>query len=233
MVARGWTKYATVDWKRVVARHAVRAPIKNLRELLWEETLADGNTQKLFEAWARGDARHVRFEADTRIASEMKSGFVPDFSDLDLYDIQEEAEQASKDRPEMAERIYMDLTESLGVHINRIDDSSGTFWPLFEECMEGMSDCIKRQKISTTERRWRIEYLASWSLVVFSDFMEYYEKVLTELCMDVEDLKIWKGELEAELRRDDIENRDCYWAASKKQIEGALKRVLKRIKNAP
>lgn len=232
MVIRGWARHATVDWKSVVAPHAMRVRVDNLRHLLWEETLADGNTQKRFEAWARGDCRDVRFEADTLIASEMKDGFVPDYNGLDLYGISREAESVAKDLPERAESIYMGLTESLGVHYNMIDDSGGTFWPLFEECMEAMGDCIGRQKISAEDRRWRIEYLAGWSLVVFSDFMTYYEKVLEELCTGVEDLNVWRKVLEAELRSDDIEDRGCYWAASKAQIEDALARVLERAGKA-
>ena len=232
MVTRGWAKYAAVDWKRVVAPHAMRVNMDNLRRMLWDETLADGNTQKRFEAWARGDGRDVRFEADTRIASEMKGGFVPDYNDLDLYDIQREAESVAKDHPERAEATYMGLTESLGIHYGMIDDSSGKFWPLFEECMEAMGDCIRRQKISAEDRRQRIEYLAGWSLGVFSDFMEHYEKVLAELCTDAEDLNVWRKVLEDELRSDDIADRGCYWAASKAQIKDTLARVLERMEGA-
>ena len=232
MVARGWTKYATVDWSKVVATHAMRVPIRNLRELLWEEELADGNTRERFEKWARGESRDVRFEADTRIASEMQHGCVPDYNSLDLYDIQKEAETVWRDRPEIAERVYMGLTESLGVHICMIDDSSGTFWPLFEECMGEMGDCIKRQNLAVEDKRQRIEYLAYWSLMVFSDFMTYYEKLLAELCTDAEDFDVWKSVLEEELRSEDIMDRDCYWAVGKPAIEEALSRVLSMRKNA-
>ena len=103
MVIRGWAKSTQVNWGKVVAPHAYRVPIRNLRELLWEESLADGNTQKRFELWARGAKREVRFEADTRIASEMKGGFVPDYNDLDFGDIRKEAEAAERDDPERAE----------------------------------------------------------------------------------------------------------------------------------
>ncbi|MDE0526899.1 MAG: hypothetical protein OXI27_10015 [Thaumarchaeota archaeon] len=232
MVARGWTKYATVDWKKVVAAHAMRVPIRNLRELLWEEALADGNTRERFERWARGECRDVRFEADTRIASEMQHGFVPDYNTLDLYDIKREAETVWRDRPEMAERVYMGLTESLGVHYNMMDDSYGTFWPLFEECIKDMGDCIKRQNLAAEDRRRRIDYLAYWSLVVFTDFMVYYENLLAELCADAEDFDVWRGVLEDELRDDDIEDRGCYWAVDKAGIEEALSRVLEMRRGA-
>ena len=133
MVRGGWTDHAVVNWSKIEAPHAIGAPIRNLRLLLWDEALADHNTKERFEAWAKGEGRDVRFEADTRIAAEMKGGFVPDYNYLDLYDIQKEAEAASKDHPDRAVGIYMGLTESLGVHFNGIDDSSGEFWPLFEE----------------------------------------------------------------------------------------------------
>ena len=72
-----------------------------------------------------------------------------------------------------------------------IDDSGGEFWPLFEECMEAMGNCIRRQDLSDEDKRWLVEYLASWSLAVFSDFMEYYEKELERLCTGVADLELW------------------------------------------
>lgn len=230
MVTKGWAKRATVNWKRVIAPHAIRVPIRNLRELLWEETLADGNTQKRFEAWAAGDRRDVRFEADTRIAAEMKHGFVPDYNHLSLYEIQMEAEDLEKDYPGLAESLYMGLTESLGVHYNMIDDSMGDFWPLFEECMAAMGGCIQRKNLTGEEKRWRIEYLAGWSTAVFEDFMEYYEKELAWLCVDVEDLDLWRRVLEYVLEADDIEDRRCYWAARKERIEESRARVMKRIR---
>lgn len=46
----------------------------------------------------------------------MKGGFVLDYSNLDLYDMQREAEAAEQDNPERAEWTYMGLTESLGIH---------------------------------------------------------------------------------------------------------------------
>ena len=232
MAVHGWTKYATVDWNAVVAPHGMRVQIRNLRELLWEEDLVDGNTQKHFERWATGKNRNVRFEADTRIAAEMKRGVVPDYNDLDLYDIQTEARNKAKDHPDVAKWIYMGLTESLGIHFNRIDDSSGEFWPLFEECMEDMGKCILRQNLSAKERRQHIEYLASWSTVVFSDFMPYYEKVLTQLCVDAADLAVWRKMLDDTLQSEDIKDRDCYWAASQSRIESARERVMTLIEKS-
>ena len=231
MVIRGWTKSAHVNWDKVVAPHAYRVPIRNLRELLWEETLADGNTQERFERWAGGARREVRFEVDTRIAAEMKHGFVPDYNDLSLYDIQREAEATERDDPKRAEWIYMGLIESLGIHFNIIDDSGGEFWPLFEECMKAMGNCIKRQSLTDEERRWRIEYLAGWSLAVFSDFMEYYETELEILCISVPDLEAWRDTLAEELKSDDIDDRACYWAARKQEIEASLARVTEMIEN--
>ena len=229
MVNNDWTKSASVDWKKIIECHALHVPMKNFRRMLRDETLADQNTKKRFDAWSRGEVRDVRFEADTRIASEMDRGFVPDYNTLDLYDISNEADNIAVALPDKAEKIYMGLCESLGIHINSIDDSYGTFWPLFEECIESIGKCIKRQDISTADRHWRIEYHTSWSLVVFEDFMPSYEKLLTDLCTNVEDFNVWKGMLEYVLESDDIEKRECYWAVNKKNIEDIRKYVIKKI----
>ena len=206
MAVHGWVKTARVNWKLVIAPHAYKVPIRDLRQLLWDEDLVDGNTQKRFEAWARGDVRDVRFEADTRIASEMKHGVVPDYNYLDLYDIQKEAESLEADRPRVAEYIYKGLTESLGMHFEMIDDSMDTFWPMFEECLESISKCIKQQNFTAEEKKAEIEYYAGWSNVVFVDFIQYYEKLLVELCTSVEDLNLWKSIVEEYLQKADIEN---------------------------
>lgn len=229
MVVRGWAKSATVDWNRVVALHGIRAPIKNLRELLWEETLADGNTEERFARWAKGDGRDIRFEADTRIAAEMKQGFVPNYNYLSFDCITAEAELWEEKFPKTAGFIYMGLSESLGIHINMIDDDCD-FWPLFVECVKGIGRCVQRQGLGDRDRRRYIEYLAGWSTVAFDGFMEYYETELARLCIDARDLAVWQEQLDYALTLDDIENRDCYWAIDKKGIEAARKRVLKRIK---
>ena len=225
MVVRGWARRAVVDWNGIVAPHAVRAPIRNLRELLRDESIADGNTEERFGVWARGDRRDVRFEADTRIAAEMRGGFVPDYNSLDLHVIQKEAEAEERSHPGRAEAIYMGLTESLGVHYNMMDDSGGHLWPLFEECVEATVRCIRRQGLTAEDRRGRIEYLASWSLVAFSDFMECYERELGVLCTGVDDLSVWARVLE----EDGGEDRGCYWAANMREIQEVRARVLESM----
>ena len=87
----------------------------------------------------------------------------------------------------------MGLTESLGVHYNIIDYSGDGFWPLFGECVEAMGRCMRRHDPPAAERRRRIEYLAGWSLAIFSDFAEYYERELEGLCSGVDDLNVWRG----------------------------------------
>ena len=91
MAARGRARHAAIDWSVVVAPHAVRAPMRNVREILYEESPADGNTQERFGARDMGDRRDVRFGADTRMAARMRGGFVPDYGDLDPYVIRGEA----------------------------------------------------------------------------------------------------------------------------------------------
>ena len=55
--------------------------------------------------------------------------------------------------------------------------------------------------------------------------MEDYEKLLTELCTSVEDFILWKKVLREELRSEDIDDRKYYFAATKTEIEEAVKRI--------
>ena len=154
--------------------------------------------------WARGDYRDVRFEIDTRIASEMKHGVVPDYHDLEFYSHSSDADALMrKGCMDVAAWTYMGMTESIGIHYEILDDSMGDIWPFFEECIENLGKCIIGQNLSTDERRKRVRYLAGWSMVVFEDFMVYYDKVLEQLCVDMGDLEIWKGFLESALAKKD------------------------------
>lgn len=229
MVVRGWVRTATIDWDRLKGRHIIRAPIANMRDLLMSEVAVDGNTRARFEAWARGDSRDMRLETDTRIASEMKRGFVEDYNHLDFEGQRLEADELdASGRPDVAILIYMGTTESIGVHYNIIDDSGGYVWPLFEECMDNLGRCIMRRNLPAAEVRQYVEYLASWSLAVFSDFMKYYNRVLDQLCSTREDLEIWKGILEPELDRD-VGQTPYYWAASNAYVREAYSMVQDRI----
>ena len=193
-----------MDWKRLNGKHMIRVPVANIRLLLRDEDELDGNTQERFEAWARGDYRDVRFEIDTRIASEMKHGVVPDYHDLEFYSHSSDADALMrKGCMDVAAWTYMGMTESIGIHYEILDDSMGDIWPFFEECIENLGKCIIGQNLSTDERRKRVRYLAGWSMVVFEDFMVYYDKVLEQLCVDIEDLEIWKGFLESALAKKD------------------------------
>ena len=162
----------------------------------------------------------MRFETDTRIAAEMKGGFVGDYNDLDFEEQRHEAEAlAESGQPAAAAWMYRGMTESIGVHMDRIDDSGGYVWPLFEECVDALGGCILAQNPSAGERRRHIEYLAGWSLVVFSDFMTHYSRVLERLCAGPEDLEIWRRILEPELERD-VDDTPCYWAVPRMNTSG-------------
>ena len=207
----------------------IRAPVANIRLLLRDEDDLDGNTQERFEAWARGDCRDVRFEIDTRIASEMKHGFVPDYHHLEFDAHSHEVDTLMMEgHLDMAVWMYKDMTEAIGIHCEMIDDSMGNIWPLFEECMENLGKCIMGQNLSAEERRKHIRYLSSWSMVVFGDFMEYYDKVLKQLCVDMEDLEIWKGFLESSLAKEKgaFHGRNSYF---KEEIQERHSRLLEII----
>ncbi len=204
MVDPEWIRNAKVDWKHLKGRHMIRAPVANIRLLLRDEDELDGNTQERFEAWARGDCRDVRFEIDTRIASEMKHGVVPDYHNLDFYSHSSDADAMMREGYlNIAAWMYKGMTESIGMHYEILDDSMGDIWPFFEECMENLGKCVAGQDLSVEERCKNIKYLVGWSMVVFGDFMVYYDKVLEQLCADMEDLEIWKGVLEASLAEEE------------------------------
>lgn len=232
MVVRGWVKTATINWGSLRGPHVVRAPITNIRELLMDEDAADGNTRKRFAGWARGEYRDLRFETDTRIAAEMKRGFVGDYNDLDFEAQRHEASLLTADgHPEVATWMYMGTTESIGVHMNIIDDSGGYVWPFFEECMDNLGRCIMSRSLSAVERRQYVEYLAGWSLVVFSDFMKSYTRVLERLCSTTADLEAWRRTLEPELDRD-VYQAPCYWAAPGKYVRDTYSMILDRMGKA-
>lgn len=229
-----WIARASVDWDNIRAPHGQRAPISNLRELLRYEDRVDYGTRSRFEKWASGKVRDIRFEADTRIAALMIDGFIDDprCLDLDFDGLRNEAKAASSAKMYThAAMIYMGLIESLGVHIDRIDDSYAHFWTLFKECTEKVGECVTQSNFSDEEKRSIIWKLAMWSLVSFSDFMEYYEKVLTKLCINVEYLKVWRDTLEYRLETytEDESPFESY-GINKVEIESIRERVLLMIK---
>ena len=232
MVAQDWIKRATVDWRSLKGLHIIRAPIASMRDLLTSEDAVDGNTRRRFEAWARGDCRDPRFETDTRIASEMKGGFVDDYHHLNFGAQRDEAAAlAAGGHLDAAAWLYMGMTESIGVHMSCIDDSGGYVWPFFEECMDDLGLCILGQNLPAGERRWYVEYLAGWSLAVFGDLMECYNGVLGRLCSGSGDLDVWRRILERELEEGTCLE-ECDWAASKGDVRGAYLAVLDRMKGA-
>lgn len=229
-----WIARANVDWKRINAPHGQRAPIANLRKLLHEDDQFNANTRSDFEAWAVGKIRDPHFEADTRIAALMISGFIDDPRCLELYfdGLTREAEAASLAKLySHAAWIYIGLIKSLGVHFNRIDDSYGKFWPLFEECTEKLGECVIQSEISDGERRDIIWNLACYSMASFVEFMEYYEKVLTKLCTSAADLGVWRDALESKLESGTAEESPHRSdTIHKGGTESILERVLMMIK---
>lgn len=209
------------------------APIANIRELLSDDDIVNYDTQKNFEDWARGDCRNIHFEIDTRIASEMERGVVGDYNDLDFEAHRNDAATLMKDGYlDMASWMYRGITESIGTHFNRIDDSGGYVWPFFEECMTDLGKCIVGQNLLAEKKHQTIEYLASWSLVTFEDFMQYYDMVLEQVCTSVDELQLWANILESELERDDEESTPYHWNSAKKYIQARHSRVLGLINKA-
>lgn len=232
MVVRGWVRHATIDWNSVRGCHMIRAPIASMRELLSDDDLVDGNTRKRFEGWARGDYRDVHFEIDTRIASEMKGGYVGDYNDLDFEAHRKDAEALMEEGLlDVASWAYRGMTESIGTHFNCMDDSGGYVWPFFEECMDNLGRCIAGQNLQAEKKRQTIEYLAGWSLVTFEDFMGYYDRVLEKVCTSADDLRLWGDILKSGLDLDDRPT-PYDWDTAKMYIQKRYSRVLGMMENA-
>ena len=210
----------------------MQAPIANMRELLWDEDAVDDSTQERFEEWARGGCRDIRFEIDTRIASEMKGGFVGDYNDLDFEAHRNDAAALVKEgHLDAASWMYRGMTESIGIHFNRVDDSGGYAWPFFEERMADLGRCIVGQNLLAEKKRQTIEYLAAWSLITFEDFMVYYDRVLEQVCTGADDLRLWGNILESGLERDG-KSTPYHWPTTKMYIQKRHSRVLELIEKA-
>ena len=210
----------------------IQAPIASMRDLLSDDDLVNSNTQKRFEEWARGDYRNVHFEIDTRIASEMKRGFVGDYNDLDFEAHRKDAAALMEEGLlDVASWVYRGVTESIGTHFNCMDDSGGYVWPFFEECMANLGKCIVGQNLQAEKKRQVIEYLAGWSLVTFEDFMAYYDRVLEQVCTSTDDLRLWGNILESGLELDEKPT-PYHWPTAKMYIQKRHSRVLGLIEKA-
>lgn len=97
--------------------------------------------------------------------------------------------------------------------------------------MDNLGKCIVGQNFQAEKKRQVIEYLAGWSLVTFEDFMEYYDRVLEQVCTSADDLRLWGNILKSGL---DLDERPTpyHWNSAKKYIQDRHTRVLGMIEKA-
>lgn len=198
MQVRTWVYEIKVDWKNIQGPYTSRVPIACMKALLEYEAMADPDTRRRFEGWARGEYRDIRFEVDLAIARKMGR----DFSlsrygrpNLDRF-FKEAKKHSDAGSYHKAIQIYKGVTEAIGVHMDLIPDKGGDCSIYLEEALSMMAECVQAAKMDDTERRKEIRYLAEWSMRVIDWFGEEYSKALATVCKDGGDLDVWEDVLD-------------------------------------
>ena len=91
-----------------------------------------------------------------------------------------------------AAKIYKDLAEAIGVHMDFIPDKSGYCQITMVEALERIAKCVLAAELDDEGRRAQIKYLAEWSMRVIDWFGQEYAGALRSICRDEEDLKVWE-----------------------------------------
>lgn len=198
MRVRHWVYRAKVDWKSVKGPYIRRVPIADLRALLEYDAMADPETQKRFEGWARGEYRDIRFEVDLAIARKLDRHFsISRYGYPNLKRFFKEADRLEKTgKYTEAALIYKGLTESIGVHMDFIPDKSGQCCMWMEEALKEMAKCILAADLDDEQRRKEIRYAAEWSMRVIDWFGDSYAELLDSICLNEKDLDIWEEVLD-------------------------------------
>lgn len=231
MRVRGWVHESKVDWKSVKGPYTSRVPIACMRVLLEYEAMADPGTRERFERWARGDGRDIRFEVDLAIARKMGRYFdLSRYASPNLKRFFKEARKLEEAGSYMdAARIYKDVTEAIGVHMDFIPDKSGDCSYMMVNALEGVARCVRAAGLGDAERREEIRYMAEWSMRVIDWFAADYGKALANMCQDAEDLDTWEKVLDAPPEVEDgYSGPSSYGAAEiRKKLKGR-RRILSR-----
>ena len=205
MRVRHWVYKSKVDWKSLKGPYTSRVPIARMRALLEYEAMADPETQRRFEGWARGEYRDVRFEVDLAIARKMGRYFqLPRYGAPALKRFFKEAaklEAAGSHRE--AIRIYKDLAEAIGVHMDLIPDRDGDCQLAIQTALESIPKCVRAAGMDDAERQKEIKYLAEWSMRVIDWFATHYGEALLGVCRDDGDLDVWERALDDPPRVED------------------------------
>lgn len=193
-----WVYKATIDWKSVQGPYTKRVPIACMRALLEYEAMADPGTQERFARWARGECRDIRFEVDLAIARKMGNDFLlSSYASPSLNRFFKEATKMEKAGSYMAAaRIYKDVAEAIGVHMDLIPDEGYHCQYWMSEALEGIVRCVNAAQLDPAGRRAEIRYLAEWSMRVIDIFATDYGDALSAICQDAADLDIWETVLD-------------------------------------
>ena len=180
MQVREWVYRIKVDWKSVQGPYTTRVPIARMKALLEYEAMADPDTRRRFEGWARGDYRDIRFEVDLAIARKMGRDFsLSRYGRPKLERFFKEAEKHSDAGSyRKAIQTCKGVTEALGVHMDLIPDKSGDCYTYMTDALSMMAECVQAAKMDDAERRKEIRYLAEWSMRVIDWFGEGYRDAL-------------------------------------------------------
>lgn len=194
MRVRSWVYRSKVDWKSLQGPYTSRVPIACMRVLLEYEAMADPETEERFGRWARGECRDTRFEVDLAIARKMGRHFeLSRYGKPSLDRFFKEAAKLEKAGSYMeAAKIYKDIAESLGVHMDFIPDKDGYCSYIMTEALEKIAKCVLAAELDDAGRRAQIKYLAEWSMRAIDWFGDDYAGALRSICQDEEDLKVWE-----------------------------------------
>lgn len=198
MKVRGWVYRSKIDWKNLQGPYTSRVPINHMRVLLEYEAMADPDTQRRFERWARGECRDIRFEVDLAIARKMGRDF--SLSRYGSPNINRFFKTASKlannGSYQEAIHIYKGITESIGVHMDFIPDKSGDCSYDMRMALLEMAKCIRSADMDNAKRQEEIKYLAEWGMRVIDWYATNYADALHDICQTEKDLDIWESVLE-------------------------------------
>lgn len=189
-----WVNKAKVNWKSVKGPHIPRVPISSIRVLLERDAMADPETRKRFEGWARGEYRDIRFEVNLEIARKLnRYATLSPYGYPSLNRFFKEADKLEKAGKYMESiLIYRGISESIGIHMDFIPDHSGYCHTRMKVALDKMAKCILAADLDDDQRRKEIRYAAEWSMRVADLFGEIYAELLNSICLDEKDLDIWE-----------------------------------------
>lgn len=122
--------------------------------------------------------------------------WLPRYASPNLNRVFKEAGKLEKSGAYMdAARIYKDVSEAIGAHMDLIPDKGGYCYHMMLDAIEGIVGCVLAAELDDARRREEIRYMAEWSMRVIDWFVVNYGDALSDMCQDVEDLDLWESVL--------------------------------------